>query len=168
MEYMSSLKKSGISLLGWTAFVLLNNLFNIPLTKWVLQIQADSQWDDFTVIAILFPASLVLGFLAFAISFHGVIFPILRRSNLTASKPKNLLIFEWVVYYIVFTVLCWPIPLIQGLLSYTSIPIAVLRAIKPVGQTLVSFIIYRENVSYHVKEFQDQLENTKIQAQELV
>jgi hypothetical protein len=166
MEYMSSLKKSGISLLGWVAFTVIYNLLNFPFTKWVLQIQADFQWGDLAVIAILFAASFVLGFLAFTISFYGAIFPLLRRNNLTAGKPNNLLIFEWVIYYIVFTVLCWPIPLIQELLSYTSIPIVVLRAIKPIRQALVSFMIYRENVSYHVKEFQDQLENTKIQIEE--
>ncbi len=163
---MSSLKKSGISLLGWVAFVVLNNLFNRPLTKWVLQRQADYQWDDLAVIAILFPASLILGYLAFAISFHGVVFPILRRRNLMAVKPKDLLIFEWFVYWIVVMVLCWPIPLIQGLLSFTSIPIGVLRAIEPIWRVMVSFGIYRENVTYHLKEFQDQLENTKPQMQE--
>jgi hypothetical protein len=167
---MGILKKTGISLLSWLVWVVLNYSFHlllyIPLYKWLWQIKDVRQLDDLALMAILFPVSFVLGFLSFVISFRIVIFPIARRNNLTIDSSMRPVFFEWIIFYIIFTFLSWPIPFIQGLLSLSSLPDAVIHAVKPIGRVLVSFVLYRESALDHFREFPDQVEGKKVQIHE--
>jgi hypothetical protein len=166
---MGLLKKNGVWLLGWVVFVgLYYLLVRFPYYYFFLQNQAEfATFENNSLAALLILLGAVfLNFLAFAISLRMVILPIAMRDDLQMIRSKYPLFVEWVIYCIVFIIFCWPIGYVQSLLALSSAPDTAIGMLKPIWQVLVGFGLYRESAAGYVKNFQDQLENTKIQMRE--
>jgi hypothetical protein len=166
---MGLLKNNGILLLGWVVFVgLYYLLVRFPYIYLVLQIQAEfTTFEDNSPAAVLILLGVFfLNFLAFAISLRMVVLPIAMRGNLQMIRSRYPILFEWVIYCIVYLIFCWPIGYVQSLLALSSVPDTAIGMLKPIWQFLVGFGLYRESAADYVKRFQDQVEGTKIQIEE--